>query len=117
MNKSAGNPLPDVPNPFTMPFYYASLSNCDVYYVVDMKNVAPYLQDTGLTAASFWGRAMVAYNYQIYAGQFSAGVDLPPEKWPTSGGNLTQELELNIIAYPTLLTGQVARVDVDEFLL
>ena len=111
------NPLPPIPAPFTLPFYYAALSNCDVYYLVDSKNVVPYLDGTGLTAASFGGRAVVAFNYQIYAGQFSAGLDVPPEQWPTVGGSFTQELELNVIAYPTALAAQVADVSFEEFLL
>ncbi|MCY1284223.1 hypothetical protein D9M69_144220 [compost metagenome] len=110
-------PLPDVPSPFTMPFYYASLGNCDVYYLVDMARVAPFLQDTGLTPASFGGKALVAYNYQIYPGMFSAGRDVPPDKWPLSGGDFTQELELNIIVYPTHLAALVAQVDLRQFLL
>jgi hypothetical protein len=116
-DSSTGNPLPAVPSPLTMPFYYASLSNCDVYYLVDPKNVESFLEGTGLTAATFAGKALVAYNYQIYPGMFSAGLEVPPEKWPTSGGSFTQELELNIIAYPTALAGQVARVTLEEFLL
>ena len=112
-----GVPLPAVPAPFTMPFYYASLSNCDVYYLVDPARVAPFLDGTGLSAALFGGKAVVAYNYQIYAGQFSAGLDVPPDQWPTSGGAFTQELELNIVAYPTALAGQRAEVSFDEFLL
>ena len=72
-----GVPLPAVPAPFIMPFYYASLSNCDVYYLVDPARVAPFLHGTGLSTALFGGKAVVAYNYQIYAGQFSAGLDGP----------------------------------------
>ena len=115
--RHAGNPLPAVPPPFTMPFYYASLSNCDVYYLVDPDAVKPFLKDTGLSPAIFGGKAVVAYNYQIYAGQFSAGIDVPPEKWPTSGGDFTQELELNIVAYPTALAAQAAELPFEELLL
>jgi len=100
-----------------MPFYYASLSNCDVYYLVDPRHVLGFLDRTGLSPALFAGKALVAYNYQIYPGQFSAGLEVPPDQWPTSGGNFTQELELNIVAYPTELAGQVAQVTFDEFLL
>jgi hypothetical protein len=112
-----GRPLPDVPAPFTMPFYYANLCNCGIYYQVDVKGVQPYLKNTGLAAAVIEGRAVVSFNFQLYAGEFSSGVDVPPEKWSASGANVTQELELNILAYPEALAAHVAQVNFRQYML
>ncbi|MDJ0616462.1 MAG: hypothetical protein QNJ63_06885 [Calothrix sp. MO_192.B10] len=114
---SVGKPLPSVPYPFTMPFYYASLTNIGVFYLVPGERVMPYLANTGLSPALFEGQALVSFNFQLYAGQFSAGIDTPPEKWSTSGAGLTQELELNIVSYPTERADQVAEVTFSQFML
>ena len=111
-----GQPLPGVPSPFTLPFYYASLANCDVYYLVDPAKVAPYLQGTGLSPAIFDGHALVGYDYQLYCGTFSAGLDVPPDQWPTGAGSFTQEVELNIVAYPTAQAHQVAEVTFEQYM-
>lgn len=111
------HPLPSVPSPFTMPFYYASLTNIEVLYLVPSERVAPYLEKTGLSPALFDGQAVVSYNFQLYAGQFSAGINVPPENWPTSGAGLTQELELNIVAYPTDQHEHIAQVSFEQFVV
>lgn len=113
---NTGQPQPTVPAPFTMPFYYSSLTNVGVFYLVPEENVAPYLKGTGLAPAIFDGKACVSYNFQLYTGQFSAGLNVPPEKWASSGAAVTQELELNIVSYPVHRADQVAQVTFREFL-
>jgi ketosteroid isomerase-like protein len=115
--QTVGQALPDIPQSFTLPFYYASLSNVDVYYLVPPERVAPYLDGTGLTAALFEGQAVVSYNFQLYTGHFSAGVNAPVSSWYGSGAGITQELELNIVVYPTARADQVAQVDFQQFIL
>lgn len=95
--------LPSIPAPFTLPFYYASLVHLEVLYLVDPDVVYPYLEGTGLVAATFDDRACTGFNYQMYAGAYN------------SGGDVTQELELNILAYPADQADQVARVGFREF--
>jgi hypothetical protein len=109
--------LPAVPAPFTMPFYYANLCNCGIYYRVLVERVQSYLNGTGLSPAVIEGHAIVSFNFQLYAGQFSSGDDVPPEKWAASGASITQELELNIAAYPTALEHHVARVNFHQYML
>lgn len=117
-SKRVGRALPAIPQPFTMPFYYANLCNCGVYYLVDLERVTPYLENTGLAPAIFHeDKAVVSYNFQLYAGQFSAGNDLSPDKWATQGASLTQELELNILAYPKDLADWVAQVSFRQYML
>lgn len=114
---SVGKPLPAIPYSFTMPFYYASLTNIGVFYLVDVERVLPYLEGTGLSPAIFEGQAIVSFNFQLYAGQFSVGIDVAPEDWLTSGAALTQELELNIVSYPTEQADRVAQVTFSQFML
>lgn len=108
--------LPSVPYPFTMPFYYASLTNVGVFYLVPKDRVLPYLKNTELLPALFDDQALVSFNFQLYSGQFASGIDVPPEKWSTSGAAITQELELNIVAYPESRKDQVEPISYEEFL-
>lgn len=110
------NDLPSIPTPFTMPFYYASLTNVGVYYLVPLSRVEPYLQGTGLSPARFGDKAMVSFNFQLYAGQFASGLNTPPEQWASSGAAITQELELNIVAYPEHRKDQLAPIGYQEFI-
>ena len=116
MTTPADTCLPSVPAPFTMPFYYSSLTNVVVYYLVPAKNVESYLANTGLMPALFDGQAMVSYNFQLYSGQFASGVDTPVEQWSASGAGLTQELELNIVAYPASRADQIAAIGAVDFI-
>ncbi|MFB9887941.1 hypothetical protein [Balneatrix alpica] len=108
--------LPSIPYPFTMPFYYASLTNVGVFYLVPKERVLPYLQGSDLAPALFDGKAMVSFNFQLYSGQFASGVDTPPEQWASSGAAITQELELNIVAYPQQRAAEVEQIDYREYL-
>ena len=107
---------PLVSYPFTMPFYYSSLTMITVYYLVPVENVNPFLSDTGLLPAQFDGQAMVSYNFQLYTGQFSAGINAPIESWLSSGAAVVQEAELNIIAYPITLEANVLPLTAMQFI-
>ncbi|QSX29399.1 MULTISPECIES: hypothetical protein [Shewanella] len=108
--------LPSIPYPFTMPFYYASLTNVGVYYLVPLARAEAYLQGTGLLPAEFDGQALVSFNFQLYAGQFASGIEVPVEQWSSCGAAITQELELNIVAYPANRKDQVSPIGYREFL-
>ncbi len=96
-------PLPPIAAGFTLPFYYSSLTNVEVMYLVAPARVTSYLAGTGLTAADFSGQACVSYNFQTYTGQFPFG------------SSLVQEIELNIVAYPEALADYAAELTFEEF--
>lgn len=98
------NSLPPIPQGFGLPFYYATLYNIEVAFLVDRKRVLSYLENTGLIAADFNGKAIVSFNFQNYSGQFPDAV------------STTQEIELNIVAYPESQKDNVAFVSAKEYL-
>lgn len=107
MNKKTdtqNNQLPPIPQGFGLPFYYATLYNIEVAFLVDRKRVLPYMENTGLIAADFNGKAIVSFNFQNYSGQFPNGV------------STTQEIELNIVSYPESQKNNVAFVTAEEYL-
>jgi len=113
---TSARPLPDISAPFTLPFYYSSLYNCEVYYLVPLERVAPFLANTVFAPATFDGKAAVGYDYQLYTGQFSGpSPDAPDDQWPTFQVGVTQELELNIVVYPKALAAEVATVTFEQF--
>ncbi|HCR78038.1 MAG TPA: hypothetical protein DIW37_16845, partial [Chryseobacterium sp.] len=67
------NQLPPIPKGFGLPFYYATLFNFEVAFLVDREKVLKYLENTGLTASNFDGKAIVSFNFQNYTGQFPNG--------------------------------------------
>ena len=95
--------LPAIPDGLGLPFYYSSLINFEVMYLVDAGAVANYLAGTGLSAGLFGGRACVSYNFQSYTGQF-----------PGASG-VTQEIEFNIVAYPDALQDRVVQLPFRDF--
>ncbi|HEY0312908.1 MAG TPA: hypothetical protein VGC56_10490 [Allosphingosinicella sp.] len=97
--------LPTIPAGFGLPFFYSSLTNFEVMHLVDPGRVAPYLEGTGLAAATFGGRACASYNYQGYTGPFP------------NGTGFTQEIELNIVSYPEALAGRTVEMSFQEFVL
>ena len=109
--------LPSVPAPLTMPFYYASLINCVVHYLVEVRRVEPFLAKTPLKPALFGGRASVAFNFQAYAGQFSGGLAQPSAQWPASCIGVTQEVELNIVAYPGAQAALLPEVSFEQWIM
>ncbi|CAM5536073.1 hypothetical protein [Streptomyces tanashiensis] len=85
-------PLPPVPDPFRLPFHYGALHQLGVDWLVDPRPVHELLSKhhPDLTAATFDdGRALVSLNYQLYFAQYAFG------------GGVTQEIEFNVIAFPT----------------
>lgn len=108
--------LPTIPYPFTLPFYYSSLTNAGVFYLVPLDRVEPFLKGTGLSPAVFDGKALVSFNFQLYTGQFASGIDVPPEKWSSCGAGITQELELNIVSYPSHRASMIAPISYREFI-
>jgi hypothetical protein len=112
---------PPIPPGLTTPFYYSSLSNVVVHYLVKKERVLPFFKgkfkDSGLEPAEFNGMASVSYNFQVYTGFFSAGVDALPEDWYSSATNATQELELNIVAYPKGRGQDVPEITFDQWLM
>jgi hypothetical protein len=96
-------PLPSIPAGFGLPFYYSSLTNFEVLYLVDAAAPRKFLHGTHLELATFNGKACVSFNHQLYTGQF-----------PT-GASVTQEVELNILAVPKELLPLVAEVSFDQF--
>jgi len=103
-----------------MPFYYSSLSNIVVHYLVDKERVKPYFhgrfKNSGLEPALFNGKASVSYNFQVYTAFFSAGVDAPQASWSAKASSVTQELELNIVAFPKGRGGEVPDITFDQWL-
>jgi hypothetical protein len=102
---TAGEPLPPIPAGFGLPFYYSSLSNFEVFYLADATVAGRHLEGTSLQLATFESKACVSFNHQLYTAQFP------------SGASVTQEIELNILAYPAALAGQVASVSFEQFVL
>lgn len=103
-NNLEENQLPPIPTGFGLPFYYATLFNIEVAFLVDRKRVLPYMENTGLIAADFDGKAIVSFNFQNYTGQFP------------NGASTTQEIELNIVAYPKSQQSSVAFVNAKDYL-
>lgn len=100
---SAPGHLPTIPDGFGLPFYYSSLTDFEVLYLVDPGAVANYLAGTGLSPGLFGGRACVSYNFQSYTGQFPFGT------------GTTQEIELNIVAYPDAQRSRTAQLSFADF--
>lgn len=84
-------PLPPVPEPFRLPFHYGALHHLGIDWLVDPAPVRALLarHHPALTAAEFGGRALVSLNYQLYFAQYPFG------------GSVTQEIEYNVVAFPT----------------
>jgi len=98
------NQLPPIPEGFGLPFYYATLFNIEVAFLVKRENVLKYFENTGLIASDFNGKALVSFNFQNYTGQFP------------NGSSTTQEIELNIVCYPESQKHTVAFVTAEEYL-
>lgn len=97
--------LPPIPVGFNMPFYYHSLLDCELFFRVERKILAPFLEGTGLDVATFEdGHGVATFNFQNYTAQFS-GFD-----------SIVLEIECNILAYPTSRARFVPRLTLAEFL-
>ncbi|MEV6247840.1 hypothetical protein AB0M38_16805 [Streptomyces sp. NPDC051742] len=99
-------PLPPVPDPFRLPFHYGALHQVGVDWLVDPHPVRELLakHHPHLTAAAFEdGRALVSLNYQLYFAQYAFG------------GGVTQEIELNVIAFPTTEGDRLPRLSYAQY--
>lgn len=90
----------EMPVGITFPFNFAFLTSLEVFYLVPKEVVSPYLSEEDLLPVVFENKALVNYNFQMYASAFSAGMNAPTDEWLESGINITHELELNIIVKP-----------------
>jgi len=97
--------LPPIPAGFNMPFYYHSLLDCELFFRVDQRTLAPYLDGTGLAVALFEdGQGAASFNFQNYTAQFS-GFD-----------SVVLEIECNILVYPISHARFVPHLTFSDFL-
>ncbi|MFB6838334.1 hypothetical protein [Streptomyces sp. NPDC056361] len=99
-------PLPPVPEPFQLPFHYGALHQIGVDWLVDPDPVHTLLakHHPDLTAATFDdGRALVSLDYQLYFAQYAFG------------GGVTQEIEFNVIAFPTAEADRLPRLTYERY--
>lgn len=98
-------PLPPVAAPFQLPFHYGALHHIGLDFLVDPQPVRELLakHHPALSAAEFDGQALVSLNYQLYFAQYSFG------------GGVTQEIEVNIVAFPTGAAGRLPRLGYEEY--
>ncbi|WP_241999899.1 hypothetical protein [Streptomyces klenkii] len=103
---TASMPLPPVPDPFRLPFHYGALHQVGIDWLVDPDPVRKLLaaHHPDLTAAAFEdGRALVSLNYQLYFAQYAFG------------GGITQEIEFNIIAFPSDEGGRLPQLTYAQY--
>jgi len=96
--------FPPIPAGFSLPFYYASVNAIWMYYKVGPEKVTPYLKDIALEPALFDGQACVLLHFQRYTG-FVAGLV-----------SVVNEVQFNIVAYPTALSEQTPAISFADFL-
>ncbi|HXH38930.1 MAG TPA: hypothetical protein VNN08_09905 [Thermoanaerobaculia bacterium] len=96
--------FPPIPAGFSLPFYYASVNSIWMYYLVSPEKVAPYLQNIALEPALFDGEGLVLLNFQRYTGFVSSLL------------SAVNEVQLNIVAYPTVLAEQAPAISFADFL-
>lgn len=96
--------FPPLPQGFSLPFYYASVNAIWMYYKVNRKKVAPYLKDIALEPAIFDGDALVLLHFQRYTAFISSLL------------SAVNEVQLNIIAYPSALAAQAPAISLADFL-
>ncbi|MGW9172982.1 hypothetical protein [Streptomyces decoyicus] len=99
-------PLPPVTQPFQLPFHYGALHQIGIDWLVDPgpAHVLLAKHHPALTAAAFEdGQALVSLNYQLYFAQYAFG------------GGITQEIEFNIIAFPTDESGRLPRLTYAQY--
>jgi hypothetical protein len=85
-------------------FVYSSLQCLLVYWQVPADRVVPLLGGTGLVPAIFDGQALVDMNLERYA---SVG---------STYDSMTNEVELNVVAYPKQLADRVPQLTLAQFL-
>jgi hypothetical protein len=96
--------FPPIPKGFSLPFYYASVQGIWAYYKVSPQKVGPYLEGIALEPALFDGDALVLLHFQRYTGFISSGL------------SVVNEVQLNIVAYPSALAAQAPAISFADFL-
>ncbi len=98
-------PLPPVPDQFQLPFHYGALHQIGLDFPVDPAPVRDLLakHHPALSAAEFAGRCLVSVNYQLYFAQYPFG------------GGITEEVEFNIVAFPTAAADRVPAVTYEQY--
>jgi hypothetical protein len=96
--------FPPIPDGFSLPFYYASANAIWVYYKVAPEKVLSHLNDIALEPALFDGQALVLLHFQRYTGFLNFGL------------SMVNEVQLNIVAYPTALAAQTPAISFADFL-
>lgn len=96
--------FPPLPKGLSLPFYYSSVNAIWVYYKVSPEKVAPYLKDIALEPALFEGQALVLLHFQRYTGFLSGGL------------SVVNEVQFNIIAFPTARKAQAPTISFADFL-
>jgi len=98
--------LPPVAEPFQLPFHYGALHNIGIDWLTEADPVRDLLAEhhPALTAATFDdGQALVSLNYQLYFAQYAFG------------GGVTQEIEYNIIAFPTAQADRIPELTYAQY--
>ncbi|GGY64271.1 hypothetical protein AB0M94_31650 [Streptomyces xanthochromogenes] len=98
-------PLPPVPDQYQLPFHYGALHQIGLDFLVDPDPVRDLLakHHPALSAAEFADRALVSLNYQLYFAQYPFG------------GGITEEVEVNIVAFPTAAADRVPEVTYEQY--
>ncbi|MFG2525327.1 hypothetical protein [Streptomyces sp. NPDC048527] len=98
-------PLPPVAQPYQLPFHYGALHQIGLDFLVDPDPVRDLLakHHPALTAAEFAGRGLVSLNYQLYFAQYPFG------------GGITEEVEVNIVAFPTAAADRLPEVTYEQY--
>ena len=96
--------MPPIPAGFQMPFYYASLVNCAMYFPVEPGVLKPYLKGKPVKPALFDDQGLVYFNYQLYTAHFPGFM------------SLVTEIELNIVSYPVAVESHVPALSLREFI-
>ena len=96
--------FPPIPKGFSLPFYYASVQGIWVYYKVSPERVGPYLEGIALEPALLDGEALVLLHFQRYTGFLSSLL------------STVTEVQLNIVAYPTVLAAQAPSISFADLL-
>jgi hypothetical protein len=98
-NSNQYGKIPDIPEGFTMPFYYSSLLSVDVFYLIPIEKAKSYLRNASLKVADFAGNAVIGCNFQLFSGQFSSGIDNSVKNWIDYGVGITQGVELYVVVH------------------
>lgn len=104
-----GGTIPPLPEGFSLPFYYGTFTNIGFDYLTDLKHArellkpyAPHLIPAVFTDGTT-EKACLSFNYQMYFAQF------------TQGAGITQEIELNVVAFPSAEAARTPKVTYRQY--